>query len=269
MIIQQSNSSTTTVGSRTSGIFGNERLTGNRSTRREAILQRIIQSKEVELHIRKREDELVSKLKTQINEISSSAMDKEIRSRIISGIFQQISDIMNGRAEREKALMELEATLKKAVIEDATTPDERRTNEDEQHKTKEEAEESKRQNNIKNLTSIAIQKDSISQLSRTRAVLSSKASQLNQALSSENRNYVKIGFAPSADITVHVQTGFGNDDWENNQLTKLNRGIAGINAAKQMAISNMYQESSKLQESQLAENRTMHEKMDGSKDDKH
>ena len=235
-----------------SRVFGNERRTNNRNARLDNIMQQRAQERKMEMQMREREDARIARLEAKIKEAGKSDMDFELRSRIISGFSDQINRILEGRAEREMM-------RKKAAIEENTRPGEEKTTKNETEKCPEEAEDKRQRNSISSLTRIAAEQDNMANLKRVRANLSSEAGHLERAMSGGNSNYANVGIIPlgngETELIFHAQSGFGNNDFRNRQLSQLNEGIAGLDAALKMSISNMYRESAKMQESQLADYR--------------
>jgi len=219
-------------------------------------MQQRVQERKMEMQLREREDARIARLESKIKEAGMSDMDFELRSRVISGLSDQINHIIEGRMEREKAAAEREMMRTKAVIEETTKASEEKPTQNETEECPEEAHDRKQRDSISSLTRLAAEQDNMANLKRVRANLISEAGHIERAMFSKNSNYVNVGIIPlgngETDLLYHAQSGFGNDDFRNRQFAKLNEGIAGLNAALKMSVSSMYRESAKMQESQLA-----------------
>ena len=234
------------------------RRSGGRNARRANIIQDRVIEQQRELQIREKENERITALRERMHKIGGNMeMDFEIRRLKISSLSDQILKIYENRTRREEVAAEREMMRQKAVIEETTSFREDSPEQDEIGRDPEKAEELAQRENIRGLTRIAVSMDTIHTLRQTRASMASEAGQLRRDMESENSNYVKIGIVAAdstvVDIIKSEQSGFGNpSDFRNRQLNRLNHGISRLDAAINSAVSSMYRESSRMQESELA-----------------
>ncbi|MCL1987479.1 MAG: hypothetical protein FWG64_05865 [Firmicutes bacterium] len=239
---------------------------GGRNSLRDSIIQSRIREQETEQRIREREDERIAEINERINEVRNRAFNSnsnESRESIqsqIDALDDMITAIRESRANRENLQAERELERQQLLIEEATQVRELSARqEEEEPETPEEANEMHQRNTIRSLTIIAAAQDRVASMRHNVATMTGEAGQLSRAMSSENSNYVKIGTiwrgGGGRNEMIHAeQAGFGGDDYRNQHLGKLNRGISQTNSAIQSAISTIYRESQQMQQSQLVTN---------------
>ena len=233
------------------------RRPGNRNAFRADLMQMRLQEKRREMQIREKENERIKLLTERMTEARNNFdMDPRLRQSILDSLSRQIDQIYKNRTEREAMAAEREMMRQKAVLEEATrVRDERPDNADED-KDPQEAKEAGQRDMMKGLVRLDAAQKRISTLRQTHAGLAVEAGHLHRAIHSENSNYTLIGSGHGAETVVGGQSGMGNlGDYRNQQLAKLNLGIARTDAAINQTISSMYRESARAQEGWLAEQR--------------
>ena len=242
---------------------------GGRNSQRENIIQARQREQQRELELRQKEDERISVIKDRIAEVSGDReLTMQMRTVEIDLLTHRIKQIHQARTDRETARAELEAMRNQVLIEEATTPENRRKEDDEAYETREEAEEARNRTQMDGLTRIAVGMDSLSILRQTRASLVSELGHLERAMDSPNSNTVKIGIISNADVLgagqgvfISQHFGRGGDDFINHQASRLNQAIGRTNVAINMAVADMYRESARLQENQLGDYREREEQL--------
>ena len=219
------------IGANALVINGNRRM-GARNSRIAQIMQDRLREREREMQIQERENEMIKELNERINETKlNTDLDRDTRQLVIQGYVDRITRIHEGRAEREALAAEREIMRQQAVIEETS-----RTGEvpNQEHDTKEEAEEAKERASIKGLTRLAVAQHTINTLQRTRASLSSEAGQIRRAIESDNSSQVKIGIVGSDNLLASGTT-------ESAAPGSAGLGITGssLAAASQAATSTM------------------------------
>jgi hypothetical protein len=240
--------------------MGGRRRTGSRDARRANIVQERLEEQRREMQIRQSEDERIRELQERIRRtMNDDELNSDIRHMLVTGLTHRIQQIHELRAQRETLTAEREMMRQQALIEDTAQI---REPPEKEYETEEEAEEAQERANIRGLTRVAATQDTITTLRRTRAALASEAGIIRRAISSENSNQVVFGTAPDG-VIYNVQTGTGNPyDFRNQQVSRLNQGIARTDAAIKSAIATMYRENAQVQNSQLAEYRERAEQDD-------
>ena len=230
-----------------------------RNARIAQIKQSRLEDQKRELKIRQREDERIKELHEKIQVIKTSDdLSIDQRFRAIESIAFRIEQIHESRLKREQLANERELVRQQMLI-DETTQMKDRPEQDKVYKDQEEAEEAQEREGIRSLTRLAAQKDTMSTLRSTRAQYNIEAGMLGRAIENDNRGSAKIGRVPGAstihDIIFSVRSGFNSYDFRNNHLGQLREAIAGLDAAIQTGIANMYRESLQYQESQLVQHK--------------
>jgi hypothetical protein len=235
---------------------GHSRI-NNRNARRDRIMQDRAQEKQREIQTRLREDERINELKDRIALVHKCEESSyEQKQSLIDGMIHRITQIHESRGERAAMAAEREAFRTKALIDEATRlpdpppPDPIKTD-------PEEAEEQQERATMKGLTRIAAANDNITQLRQARAAHAGEATQLRHAIESPNSNTVKRGYVPAVEVNgfvklpqIHISAQFGyasTHDFRNQHLNKLIGAIAGLDAAVNFTISQMYRESAAQQ----------------------
>ena len=234
-------------------VFGTQRRPGSRNALQTELMQLRLQEKRREMQLREKENERIKLLSERMAEVkNNSDMDWNLRQSVIESLTNQINKIYENRAEREVAAAEREMLRQKAVLEEATQIRDRRPGDANEDKEPQEAREAQERDMMKGLVSLSVQQDRISTLRQTRAALAEEAGHISRAIHSENSNYTLIG-SGGGEVIIGRQSGFGNlGDYRNQQLAKLNLGIARTDAAILQAVSSMYRDSVRMQEGWLA-----------------
>jgi hypothetical protein len=251
----------------------NRARAGGRNSRQAAAIQDRIREREHEMKLREKEDERVMMLRERMGKVRDSDMDVKQKFDMLESLEGRIKQIYDNRANREEMAAERELQRQQAILEEASQMQQENTpRQSEAYNTDPEKEEERQRHaEISGITRIAVAKDKINELQRTRGSLKTQAWHVKSAMSSENSNYVKVGTIPEisagevrkeAEIITNVQSGFGNNDFRNRHLNKLNEGIVKIDAAIKYAVSDMYRESAKKQEDRLAQNRLSKEQQE-------
>jgi hypothetical protein len=213
-------------------------------------MQERLQERQREMQIREAEDERIRNLQERIRETNNSDISSDARFMIVSGLTDRIQQIYERRAEREVLAAEREMMRQQAIIEETTQKQEVP---EQNYDDPEEAEEARERSNIRGMIMFAASQDTINTLRQTRATLSEEAGHIRRAIKHENSNYIKVG-SDTRDVIVSAQSGTGNpNDFRNQHLSRLNRGIAGTTAAINIAVAAAYRENSRPQESQASE----------------
>ena len=236
-------------------VFGTQRRGSSRNALQTDLMQLRLQEKRREMQLREKENERIKLLSERIAEAkNNSDMDWNLRQSVIESLTNQINKIYESRAEREVAAAEREMLRQKAALEEATQIRDRRPDDANEEKEPQEAKEAQERDMMKGLVRLSVQQDRISTLRQTRAALAQEAAHISRAIHSENSNYTLIG-SGGGEATIGGQSGLGNpNDYRNQQLAKLNLGIARTDAAIIQAVSSMYRDSTRIQEGWLAEN---------------
>lgn len=235
----------------------------SRSERRDNIIQERLREKQLEKQIRAREDKQIKALQERIQEISEEE-DLCLQHRLnkISGLTDMITRIHEKRAERELQAVEREVARQKTLLEESARP-ENESRQCQEPVDPEEAEKAQQRDQIMGMTRIAVNQQRLTALKQNRASMALEAGNMRRSIESENSNHTKMGviysphvLAQGRGIIISPQSGYGNSqDFRNRHLAKLNLGIARTDAFIRVTISSMYRESSRLQETQLAQYR--------------
>ena len=228
--------------------FGISRRPGGRGGLQTELMQMRLQERQRELQMREKENERIKLLTERMSEVKNSDMEWNIKQNTIESLTNQINQIYKNRAEREIMTAEREMMRQKAVVEEATQVRE------------EVLAEAEDDDNIQGLTRLAVTQDRISTLQQTRATLAQEAGHIERAIYGENSNYILIGSGHGVETIIGGQTGLGADDYRNQQLAKLNLGIARTDAAINQAVASMYRESARVQEGWLEENKEVQDR---------
>ena len=228
---------------------------------RQSRLQQRTAERERELQIRERENEFIKKIREQMAQVKDSEMSDDLKRLTLSSLEDQIRQIHEARAERERLAIEREA--KRNQIEQ----EERRREKEERARAKaakhQDPDETAERAKIRDMSLMSARVDKINSLSTTRARLTSEAGQLEQdvansqslsenaaeAVRQRNAMYGTIG----PEHVISWQTNGG--DFRQNHLENLNAGAAGIDAAINTQVAALYRDSKEMQETQLELNR--------------
>ena len=232
-------------------------------------LQQRTAEREREMQIRERENEFIKKIKEQMAQVKDSEMDNDLKRLALSSLEDQIRQIHEARAERERLALEREAARNQIEQE------ERRREKEERARAKaakhEDPEEAAERAKIRDMTLMSARMDKVSSMSTTRARLQSEATQLEQDIENSrnlsnnaaeevrNRNVLKGTIGPEHVISWQTNQG----DFRQGHLENLNAGIAGLDAAINAQVAALYRDSQEMQETQLELSR---EKDDDSED---
>ena len=234
-----------TPGSAMSRVMGGHRQT----SRRDMIIQQRLQDNKREMKIREREDKQLMKIHEKMAQVKNSDMNEGLKWSILDGLTDKITRIHEKRAERETLAAEREMARTKALLDEIMRPDEDNERSSlirEAQKTPEEAERANQRDMLMGMTRIAVSKDKLSTLKRTRADLAERAGHLERALRNDGKNPAKVGRG-GGEVVISIQHGLGND-FRGQELGKLREGIARTTAAINITIGSMYRESSRMQE---------------------
>ena len=239
-------------------IIGAQNPAGGRNTFRDRIIQERLQDRKREMRIRERENEWIVEINQKMAHIKACRdMGIDSQKLKLAALQDRIDRIYESRTEREALAAEREMMRTKALLEESKHVNEQQSKQNDLPKDPEEAEEERQRASIKSMTRIAAIQDNISRLSRTRAALAGEAGHIRRAIESENSNYTKTGAVPNLIHTgerfiIGVQSGYGNpNDFKNTHLNRLNLALTNLDASINHAVSSMYRESAKLQDSQL------------------
>ena len=249
------------------------RGTRSRNIRQMDLVQERLREREREMRIRERENERIEQMHERMNQLRNpdpdrEPMDPEVRNALLQNLATRIEQIFEARARREELAAQREMMRQKAVIAEQTQVEERPEPPSKAEEDPEEEEERRERENIRSLTNIALSIDQYSSLRRNRTMLSARAGQLSRDIGSPNSNTTKVGSAVVVDgVQVHdpvisVQFAGAQDDFRNRELSLFNRAIGRTEAAIHATISSMYRESTRTQESQLAQYRREEEEND-------
>ena len=265
------------------GAMDGRRRPGRRGSRIAGIIQERERDRAREMQLRQAENERVQGLRDNIMRLMSPAEDNEnlnddemneelLQDReaqreadeaqrqaklalLEKRLEQTIKQIAESRLMRQELAAEREMKRQKAIIEEATQIREERPSFNNILPEDEEAEEERQvRESIRDLTNIAATQDNITNLRQTRAALASEAGQLRRAMTNDNSNYTKVGRIEGSavrDVIVSEQSGFSDaNDFRIRHLARLNIGISRLDAAIEFAISRLYGDSVRLQDSQ-------------------
>ena len=236
-------------------------LTRTSGQNRQNRLQQRAVEREREMQIRERENELIKKIKDQIAQVKDSDVDDDLKRLKMMSLEDQIRQIHEARAERERLALEREAQRNQTEL------DERRREKEERARAKaakhEDPDETAERAKIRDLSIMSARLDKINSKSATRTRLQSEATQLEQdidnsqslsknaaeAVSLRNATYSTIG----PEHVISWQTN--SPDFRQGHLENLNAGIAGLDAAINAQVAALYRDSQEMQETQLELNR--------------
>ena len=224
---------------------------------RQSRLQQRTAEREREMRIRERENEFIKKIKEQMAQVKDSEMDNDLKRLTLSSLEDQIRQIHEARAERERLAIEREAQRNQIEQE------ERRREKEERARAKaakhQDPEDAAERAKIRDMSLMSARVDKINSLSTTRARLKSEAGQLEQDIDnsrslSENaaeavrqRNATQGTIGP--EHVVSWQTA--SSDFRQGHLENLNAGISGLDAAINTQVEALYRDSREMQETQL------------------
>jgi len=233
-------------------VFGAQRRPGSRNRLQTDLMQLRLQEKKREMQLQEKENERIKLLTERMAEAKNNTdMDWNLRQIVLESLTNQINQIHENRAEREVLAAEREMMRQKAVLEETTQMQERPANENEDLDPQ-EAKEAAERDMMKGLVRLSVAQDRIATLRQTRAALAEEAGHISRAIHSENSNYTLIGSGGN-EVIIGGQTGLGADDYRNQQLARLNMGIARTDAAINQAISSMYRDGARWQNEGLAD----------------
>ena len=226
---------------------------------RQSRLQQRAAERERELQIRERENEFIKKIREQMAQVKDSEMGDELKRLTLSSLEDQIRQIHEARAERERFAIEREA--KRNQIEQ----EERRREKEERARAKaakhEDPEDAAERAKIRGMTLMSARMDKISSLSQTRTRLQSEATQLEQDI--ENSRELKKNAADDVRQRNVTHGTIGPEhviSWQTNgsdfrlgHLENLNAGIAGLDAAINAQVAALYRDSQEMQDTGLGE----------------
>jgi len=246
-------------------IFGASRRPSSRNGLQTDLMQLRLQEKRREMQLQEKENERIKLLTERMSEVKNSDMDWNLRQSVLESLTSQINQIYENRAEREVMAAEREMLRQKAVLEETTQMQERPTNANE-YQDPQEAEEAGERDMMKGLVRLSVTQDRITTLRQTRAKLAEEAGHISRAIHSENSNYTLIG-SGAGEVIIGGQSGLGPNDYRNQQLAKLNLGIARTDAAINQAISSMYRDSARWQAEGLANATDRNDNVQEARDD--
>ena len=178
-------------------------------------------------------------------------MEWDLIRAALSSLTHQKNRIYENRAERERIAAENEMIRTKIVLEEMTRVREVQHKNVNLHQDEEEAQQ---RDAAKGLIRVAVARDRVTTLKQSRAALAEREVHARHAVDSPNSSNVFIGRGPGVETVISSNSGRGNpNDFRNQELNKLTEGIARTDAAISLAVSSMYRESARAQESWLAE----------------
>ena len=187
------------------------------------------------------EDVRKSELKTQMAQSTSVGL------RV--ALANEISQILQDRADRGAELAEFEAMVNQMIIDNATRAEERDRVEDNSNETEEEREERHEREGLMNLTEIAVHQDNLHANRSLRHQMASEAWHLRRAIGAESSNIVMENSRDDMFVSTLKPGGFVET-----QHTKLHSGMGALDASMLNTIADMYQTSTQNQEEYLARN---------------
>lgn len=224
---------------------------GRLAALRQRIMEQRMNDQRREMQIRERENQIINDLHERITLIKESDDSGEAKRAMISGIIDRIAQIHENRAERELLAVEREMQRQKTLLEEIANATEEEHNQNAPDRTKdpEEAEKERERQFTVGMTRIAVGKDNIRNLKRTRAALEGRAGHLRRAIGSPNSNSVKTGSYPyqnSVEVIISVRSGHG-DDFRNHELARFNEGIARTSAAIDTKLGRLFRQTADMQ----------------------
>ena len=220
-------------------------------------LQQRTAEREREMQIRERENEFIKKIKEQMAQVKDSEMADDLKRLTLSSLEDQIRQIHEARAERERLALEREAQRNQIEQE------ERRREKEERARAKavkhEDPEDAAERAKIRDMSLMSARVDKINSMSTTRASLQSEAAQLEQDIDNSrnlsetaaeeirNRNALHGTVGPEQVMSWQTNSG----DFRQSHLGNLNAGIAGLDAAINAQVAALYRGSQEMQETQL------------------
>lgn len=215
---------------------------------------------EREMKLRERENERIAKIHKRMDRIHARPIDPELcpkeqakireqRDNMLGMLAAQIARIMEKRAEREAANLELEAREMQAKLEEHIREREEQAEKAAEQqptppKEREEEELAAERSTLKGILRNEATRSEIRELSRVRAARSMEALQLRHAIDSPNSwGFVVTGEGADA-RTTQVPSGRGEtDSFRVTHLRKLEKGIARLDEAIMQRVADMYSRS--------------------------
>ena len=224
-------------------------------------LQQRTAEREREMQIRERENEFIKKIKEQMAQVKDSDMNDDLKRLALSSLEDQVRQIHEARAERERLALEREAQRNKIEQE------ERRREKEERARAKaakhEDPEDAAERAKIRDMTLMNARVDKINSMNTTRSRLQSEATQLEQDVNNsrglsetaaeEVRGSNALRGTTGPEHVVSWQTN--SPDFRQSHLQNLNEGIAGLDVAINAQVAALYRDSQEMQDAQLTLNR--------------
>jgi hypothetical protein len=203
------------------------------------------QAKEREMKMREYEEKRIQILQKQIDEIYGSEIDEDLKKAKIAFLSNMIAQIYENRAKREADAMAREADALAREAEKFQREMEEKMREREkanEHKRDADTDETVRREDTRQMAAFITSNESVKQYGRIKAGMTAEASQLKRDIDNDY-GYEQIGLY----LTIRVKRGYDNlNDFKNQQLMKLSKGIAGLNAAIYAKISGMYRKNAEI-----------------------
>ena len=224
---------------------------------RQSRLQQRTAEREREMRIRERENEFIKKINEQMAQVKDSDMDDDLKRLTLSTLEDQIRQIHEARAERERLAVEREAQRNQIEQE------ERRREKEERARAKaakhQDPEDAAERAKIRDMSLMSARMDNISSMSTTRARLTSEAEQLSQDIDNSRSLAENAAEAVRLRNARYGTTGpehvanwqTNSSDFRQGHLENLNAGIAGLDAAINAQVAALYRDSQEMQETQL------------------
>ena len=232
-------------------------LTRTSGQNRQSRLQQRTAEREREMQIRERENEFIKKLQEQMAQVKDSEKSDDLKRLALSSLEDQIRQIHEARAERERLALEREAHRNQIEQE------ERRREKEERARAKaarhEDPEDAAERAKIRDMSLMSARIDNINSMSTTRARLQSESEQLSQDVENSrslsenaaeevrNRNALQGTIGPEHVISWQTNRG----DFRQSHLENLNAGIAGLDGAINAQVAALYRDSQAMQDTQL------------------
>jgi len=200
---------------------------------------------EREVEIRKLEDERISRIREQMAAVRiDEDMDDIIKGFTLDMYSNQIKEIHAGRAEREQMQIDLELRRIKQDQEERMREAEERA--EQNAPDDEDPDVAHERVTTRSLMTMSARMDNISSMRMVRERMGAEAAQLTNDL----RNSFGVGLADDRSISIVVNTGFGEGDWRNRQLSRLNEGISRLTTSINSSVAALYRDNQALFEAQ-------------------
>jgi hypothetical protein len=205
-----------------------------------------MREREREMKLRENEDKRIAELQKRITEVADSTeLDAESKEMKIESLADQIQQIHEARAERERMAMEREVQRRQQERDENLREQEKAGNA--KNPTPEEAEAALVKEDIEGMVKLAVSFDGIHRLKQTRANRAAEAERLRQDIGNDT-GLMQIG----RDITIKTK---GMHEFEhhfrNRNLAKLEQGIAALDDAVNREVGRLNRSTGEWAEDRL------------------